>query len=221
MDKIICNAQFSGLVERFFKCPESIITKCVKQTIKNNPHEKTSVFVVEVDGKQYIVKRYNVTSIKHFLKICLRGTRGWRAWQFANLLKQHRIAAIFPVAFIEKRYGPLRGRAYMVYEYLDYPKGSEYVRSLKEDSENVRLLLANTVRLIQQLKAVRLSHNDFHLGNMLIHQDKPILFDLDHMRRHVNNKFFTKAHNSDIHLFKWYLRDRPQLIKLFMESLPS
>ena len=174
---------------------------------------------VLVGGKELIVKRYNIKSCWHLIGRCWRPTRAWVSWKNAHRLKFYELPTPEPIALIEKRFGPLRGKAYLI---MDSVKGN----SLADIS--VENLLDKNI--IDQLKAIflgmfeaRLSHGDTKATNWLIHNGKINLIDLDSMKQHNNEKRLLRASRKDFVRFldNWQGYERHALKdKLHNELLP-
>jgi hypothetical protein len=77
--------------------------------------------LVELNGRKLVIKRYNIKGAGHALSRAWRPSRAWHAWIEAHRLRFLGIATPRPLALIEHRLGPLRGRAWLVTEYCEGP----------------------------------------------------------------------------------------------------
>jgi tRNA A-37 threonylcarbamoyl transferase component Bud32 len=168
--------------------------------------------LVEHGGRKLVIKRYNIKNAAHALSRCWRPTRAWHSW-----IEGHRLTALGfvtprPLALIEQRFGPLRGRAWLVVEHcagknlIDCPP-------LPATFDAVRELFA-------QLHAARISHGDMKATNLLWHDGRICLIDLDAMEQHDNRANFQRAWQKDRSRF---LRNWPadsELVRKLTALLP-
>ncbi|MEC9319953.1 MAG: hypothetical protein VYD08_08725, partial [Pseudomonadota bacterium] len=78
-----------------------------------------SASVVKVDyaGQVFVIKRYNIKSVWHFLKRALQTSRAENSWRYANVLGLLGIPTTAPLGYIESRWGLIRRQAYFVSAY--------------------------------------------------------------------------------------------------------
>ncbi|MBL0952387.1 MAG: UvrB/UvrC motif-containing protein, partial [Pseudomonas sp.] len=159
---------------------------------------------VELDGRQLVVKRYNVKNWMHWLKRFWRPSRAWHSWIEGNRLELLGIATPRPLVVIERRWCWLRGRAYLI---TDYCGGQDIIarfEAYKQATPPENELLALD-RLFAALLRERISHGDFK-GHNLFWDDVQgawSLIDLDAMRQHHSTRSFSRA----------YARDRARFLR--------
>ncbi|EJO92090.1 hypothetical protein A471_18595 [Ectopseudomonas mendocina DLHK] len=159
---------------------------------------------VELDGRQLVVKRYNVKNWLHWLKRFWRPSRAWHSWIEGNRLELLCIATPRPLAVIERRWCWLRGRAYLI---TDYCGGQDIIARFEAYKQAVppeNELLALD-RLFAALLRERISHGDFK-GHNLFWDDAQgawSLIDLDAMCQHHSTRSFARA----------YARDRARFLR--------
>ncbi len=159
---------------------------------------------VELDGRQLVVKRYNVKNWLHWLKRFWRPSRAWHSWIEGNRLELLGIATPRPLAVIERRWCWLRGRAYLI---TDYCGGQDIIARFEAYKQAVppeNELLALD-RLFAALLREHISHGDFK-GHNLFWDDVQgawSLIDLDAMRQHHSTRSFARA----------YARDRARFLR--------
>lgn len=204
---IICNgAHLNSAMQRLLDAPDFYLQNSEGPFFKWQQGDTTTVGVVRVADKTYVVKRYNYKSFWHRLKVWFRGTRLQRAWRYGLRLKTLGIPTVQPVAMIEERYGPFHGRGYLITEYVPGIKGSDYFGAEFKPQSNWRNVADTIAHLARQMHAARLSHADFHCGNMLIVEQHAVLLDLDHVQYHHTNFFLKRHHHKDIALLLKYLK---------------
>jgi len=157
-----------------------------------------TVVRVTIDGIEIVIKRYNIKSVWHFLRRCLRASRAAISWKNANLLEFISLPALKPLGFIERRVGWFRHTAYFMSEYQDAEELlGVYQRREPTDSE-----LDQINNIFLSLQSCQISHGDFKAQNLLINaQGKISLIDLDSMKQHKSDKAFQRAFDKDKNRF--------------------
>jgi len=153
-----------------------------------------TVVRIEDNGRQFVIKRYNVKGVWHFVRRCLRPSRALVSWRNANLLEFVGLSTPKAQGFIEKRVGWFRYTAYYICDYIQAEQLLA-VYKRRQPSE-VELKQINSIFLV--LKKCRVSHGDLKASNLLIdNEGKVLIIDLDAMQEHKSFKSFQKAHNKD------------------------
>ena len=134
---------------------------------------------VEADGRRYVIKRYNIKSMRHWLSRCWRPSRALRSWHNALQLEMLGIPTATPVALLERRFGPLRGRAYLLTEALPGPDLLHAVQGPRYASAEKSVFLQQAIGLLTRLAAAGLVHGDTKATNFLLAADGVKLIDLD------------------------------------------
>lgn len=162
----------------------------------------STVTRVTVDGRELVVKRYNIKSTSHWLKRFWRPSRAWHSWLAGWRLMFLGIATPQPLAMIERRVGPLRREAWLVTEYCPGRNLLEHLGESGEtppDPQTTRALL----KLFNQLADARITHGDFKATNLLWQDGKVWLIDLDAMQAHANEASWRKG----------WARDRARFVR--------
>lgn len=144
---------------------------------------------VEHAGRQLVIKRYNIKHVGHALSRCWRPSRAWHSWIEGNRLRFLGIATPRPLALIEHRLGPLRGRAWLI---TDYCPGPSLAEMLPNETQIGRI-----GELFRHIVAARISHGDLKASNLLWNDDGPLLIDLDAMQQHAREAGFRRAWRKD------------------------
>ncbi|MBT1260261.1 phosphotransferase [Pseudomonas sp. VS40] len=179
-----------------------------------------TVGMVEVNGRQLVIKRYNIKGFFHWLKRFWRPSRAWCSWREANRLSLLGIPTPKPLAVLEKRFFGLRGRAYLITEFLSGPDITErfapYVKC-GGVPENEILALEH---LFGELIRFRISHGDLKGHNLLWDEDRWSLIDLDAMCQHRSLASFAPAFTRDRARFMRNWPVESELYKLIDSRLP-
>ncbi|WP_263143317.1 lipopolysaccharide kinase InaA family protein [Pseudomonas sp. RIT-PI-AD] len=168
-----------------------------------------SVARVDRQGRSWLVKRYNVKNPAHWLKRFWRPSRAWHSWYEGNRLAFLGIATPRPLAVLERRFCWLRGRAYLITEYVPgddiIARFQPYLAAnagVPPESELVAL-----DRLFAALIRERISHGDLKGHNLLWEGDPEggrwSMIDLDAMCQHRSPRRFARA----------YARDRARFLR--------
>ena len=160
---------------------------------------------VEVNGRQLVIKRYNIKGPVHALSRSWRPSRAWHSWLEGHRLNFLGIATPRPLALVEQRAGPLRGKAWLITEYCDGENLAN--RWCDPDTAPPAAELDALGALLRQLVAARISHGDLKATNLLWCDGTPHLIDLDAMRQHAGEAAFRRAWEKDCARF---LRNWPQ-----------
>ena len=157
-----------------------------------------SATVALVDGPRgpLAVKRYNMKNTLHRLSRMVRNTRAWTSWANTFRLEFLGINTLRPVALVENRFGPLRGTAYFVTEYVDAPDATNLPEM--EDSENK---MSSIVNLLKCLSEAGFTHSDLKASNFLMSPKGPVIIDLDSMKEHRGERNLQLALRKDLDRF--------------------
>ncbi|HVE44932.1 MAG TPA: lipopolysaccharide kinase InaA family protein [Gammaproteobacteria bacterium] len=161
----------------FLKDPDAIFQSASSHLLKAG--NSATVIKIALDGKYFVIKRYNIKNIWHYLRRCLRPTRAACCWRIAQKLKLFHVATADPVAFIEKKSFGLRGLSYYVTDYIEGENAKDYFHE-KQSADNVADMLKRIKQLFFKIKSLNISHGDLKITNILIDRDnKPVMIDLD------------------------------------------
>lgn len=156
----------------------------------------STVTQARVSNRTVVVKRYNIKNLSHWLSRFWRPSRAWHSWLAAWRLLFLGIATPRPLAVIERRVGPLRRQAWLVSEFCP---GPDLFRHLGEsgtavpDPQTADALLST----FSQLVNARISHGDFKATNLLWHDGRVVLIDLDAMQAHTDEAQWRAAWAKD------------------------
>jgi len=149
---------------------------------------------VELGGRRLVIKRYNIKGPAHAVSRALRPSRAWHSWIEAHRLRFLGIPTPRPLALIERRLGPLRGRAWLVSEHCPGPNLQERLAG----EEHLPAEIGAAVRrLFAQLAEARLAHGDLKATNLIWNGHELCVLDLDAMRRHDSAAAWRRAWQKD------------------------
>jgi len=168
-----------GDLDRLLRNPDELLAD--GEMLKDG--SSATVVKVNIDGRNLVVKRYNIKNFRHGLRRCLRPSRAFVSWKMGQRLNWWRIATPKPVAMVEKRSFGLRSTAYFISEYVVGNSAYDYLRRPEIPAAELERWLQQFTILLTQLRNLGLSHGDFKATNFLCGTDSRLyLLDLDAMR---------------------------------------
>ncbi len=178
---------------------------------------------VEIDGTNYVLKRYNRRGWAYSLRHVIRRSRALRTWLAAWNFLVRGVRVAEPLLCMEERSYRLLGRSYVLMEYLE---GTERLTTFWEQltPECKRDLVERAAALFGRLHRSGCIHGDTNWDNILMRQNDSeyafSLVDLDCTR--VFTRIMLEKAERDI---KHFLRDLDrlepsgdELHKLFVDS---
>lgn len=149
---------------------------------------------VEFSGRTLVIKRYNLKGIGHLLQRFWRPTRAWQSWRAGHLLHFFGLATPAPLALIEERVGPLRLRGFLINEFCP---GANLLQLLSPDREPDFDVARALIVLFGTLHALRISHGDLKATNLLWHDGRVFVIDLDALVQHRSAPAHARAWQND------------------------
>jgi len=159
-----------------------------------------TVALIELGDRLLVIKRYNLKNLPHVLERFWRPSRAWHSWREGHRLQFFGISTPAPLALIEERVGPLRRRAFLITAYCP---GASLLQLLSPDQEPGDELATAILWLFQTLHALRISHGDLKATNLLWHEGRVFVIDLDAVVQHRSASAYARA----------WRRDRARLLR--------
>ena len=178
-----------------------------------------TLWAVQVDQRMLVVKRYNIKGVAHRISRAFRATRAAVSWKNAHRLTMYGIQTARPVALVEERFGPVRGRAWYITEYVQGDNARALCRRQLEDSVDIQLAGASVVALLQQLASCRISHGDMKATNLILSAHGAAVIDLDTMCEHATDTGFLRMQQRDMDRFMRNWEGCPEIGAFFKEQL--
>jgi len=104
------------------------------------------------------------------------------SWKNGHLLEFNHIPTAKPLLMLENRWGAFRGRSYVLTEHLRGINAYDYFKN-HSDVFAKEKLTKEIVEVVSRLHQCMFVHNDLKFQNILVVNDKPVLIDLDGMRK--------------------------------------
>ncbi len=159
------------------------------------------VSLVEINGKRVVIKRYNHKGFWHSLRHTLKGSRAKHCWLDGHRLRMLKIPTAPPLAFLEKREGPLVYCSYIINEWVEGPKLNEFLELVAIDEERQAMVLQQIDSILELMERYRITHGDLKRANIIISESGPVLIDLDSMKVHRIGLLYRHCRNKDLKQF--------------------
>ena len=207
----------SAEMVEFLADPDASLLRADAQTLKQG--NTCTLWTTVIDGRIIVVIRYNIKSLSRRVGRTLRHTRAAVSWRNAHRLGMYGILTARPVALVEERFGPLRGRAWYLSEFVAGDAASSLCGQHKT-GELARTSAGQQVtHLLAQLALSSLSHGDMKATNFILSQQGAVVIDLDAMQRHVAPQSFRRAQRRDLARFMRNWEDCPETKAMFAEMM--
>lgn len=175
-----------------------------------------SVIHTHIGGQSVVIKRYNIKSLGHGLRVGLRRiSRARQAWIAGFQLELLGIATPRPLALVERRFGPWKREAYLVTEAV---AGEELLSRLTQldaagAHDQAESLLQASLRVLRRFWAAGFGHGDLKASNLLAGQNGPVLIDLDSARLCETLAAAQAARAADCERFLRNWQEQPELYR--------
>lgn len=202
----------------FLQNPEALFHAPNVESLKAGG--SSTVIKAKLDGRDLVIKRYNLKSGWHFLRRCLRPTRAAQSWRLAQKLNLFGVSTARPIAFIEKRFLAFRGRSYFVSEYIAGEHAGTYFERNEHDHSKTEKMVNRITNLLKNLAKLEISHGDLKITNILVNADeKPVLIDLDGTAEHMYLSSLRRAWRKEIKRFLQNFHEQPNIGDRFRAEL--
>ena len=114
----------------------------------------------------------------------IKRSRARNGWLHAHRLSMLDIATAKPLAYIEKRKGPLIWKSYLITEYVEGPNLFNFLRDNSATQQQRSKVTQHIAELFEKLQKNRITHGDLKHSNILVTNQALVLTDLDSMKVH-------------------------------------
>ena len=205
------------LQQMLLATPDALVEDISRQRLKSG--NTCTVALAEINGRKLVVKRYNIKSFWHLLGRFWRSSRAADSWVNAHRLLMYGIATPHPVALLEQRFGPLRGRAYFVADYIATPDIAQWLQSASVADDQQKPVLEVLARLMYKLMLLQIAHGDLKANNIHIDGNRPVLIDLDSLREFRCKAWFETSHVRDLKRLLRNWQDQPDVQQSLIAAL--
>ncbi len=197
---VVYDRSMESLVfEQFIKDPDSFIEE--NKLIKRG--NSSTVALIEIDGSNYVLKRYNMKSLGHRVSRSLRPSRAHQSWRNALVLKMLGISTPTPLLFMENRaLGLFRSTAYFLSEYVEGSNFGEEIEKGEIDKARFEESIELFRNLFRTMHTYSISHGDTKASNFIVKEGELVVLDLDAMKRHQSRSSFSEKFSKDLKRFQ-------------------
>lgn len=175
---IVCDKDFlSEEMQALLADPDDYMNRGHAKIIQNS--FKNKIAFLEIGKIGAIIKIHSYKSTWHKIKRFFRRTRASKSWHYSLLFNGNGIPTPRPIAYKETRIGPLRGRSYFIYEWVDGMSGEEYFRNNEKNPEKIQKAIHSIIEITRKIRGLGLIHGDIRLANMIFRGDEIYLTDFD------------------------------------------
>ncbi len=168
-------------IERFIENPDALLANA-KMLKEGN---SSTVAIVQLAGRDFVLKRYNVKGFLHGLKRLFQPSRAHISWRNAAMLGLLGIATPHAYLMIEERImWLLRRRAWYLSEYVQSENLLDQVEKTDGGGVSVSTVVERFQELLKAMQTYRISHGDMKASNFIIRDGRLYVLDLDAMRHH-------------------------------------
>lgn len=206
-----------ALAAKILDAPDALVEGQQHARLKSG--NTCTVSVAEINGRKLVVKRYNIKSFWHWLDRCWRPSRAAKSWTNAHRLIMYGIATAAPVALLEKRFGPLRGKAFFLAEYVEAPNVADLLGDVSVSKEQKKSVAEALAKLMYKLMLLQIVHGDLKASNIHIDGKQPVLIDLDSLQEYKCKAMFETNHVRDLKRLLKNWQDQPEIMQWLIEAL--
>jgi tRNA A-37 threonylcarbamoyl transferase component Bud32 len=141
------------------------------------------------------------------------------SWKNAHRLGMYGILTARPVALLEERFGPLRGRAWYISEFVAGDTAASLCKQTAADRQGLVNAVQQITGLLAQLALSRLGHGDMKATNFILSQQGAVVIDLDAMQKHAAPESFRRAQRRDLSRFMRNWDSCPEIKEMFSEMM--
>jgi tRNA A-37 threonylcarbamoyl transferase component Bud32 len=158
-----------------------------------------TVAAEHLDGRDVVIKRYNIRGWLHALERAWRPSRAAHSWSAAHRLRMYGIATPAPLALFEWRKGPLRAGAFFIAEEVRAPDAKQYFADPDVSQHDKAVVAERIARLLAKLQRLGIVHGDLKANNIKITSSlEPVLIDLDALSEPGCNWLAERGHIRDL-----------------------
>jgi len=166
----------------------------------------STVVIVTIQQKRYLLKRYNIKNISHDLRRIfgrlLGHNRALNSWRFALILSLLGINTAKPMMMFERRvFRWIPRESYLLCEIIEGNTVAEIIEDESIDPNQKSAVISSFRDLFSAMAVCRISHGDLKATNFIFTEEKLTVLDLDAMKRHKDRMSFRKSFQKDVNRF--------------------
>lgn len=201
----------------FVQHPDSVFSRADAVMMKNG--RSSTVISINLDGRELVIKRYNLKNFWHRLRRALRVTRARKSWRLAQKLNLFYINTAKPVAFLESNLLGLRGKSYFVTECVRGDDIKNHLQQFESQPDDAMKIVKRVVSMLRSLAKLEVTHGDLKASNIILNEHlQPVLIDLDGAAEHASAAGLRKAWAAEVQRFMRNFDDLPALHAMLRQA---
>ena len=154
----------------------------IEQSEKLKEGNSATVVRLTIDGKDLVIKRYNMKSSWHWVKRQIGASRAATSWVAAHLFSMIGVLTPRPIAMVQKKSTLFKREAYYISEVVpaEFASCDELITKGLSFSVGEKLFS----QVFTDLRRACMSHGDLKATNFFVSGDQVMVIDLDAVTRH-------------------------------------
>lgn len=188
----VVQAQDSPALRAVLADPIAFMHSDDVSVLKDNTRSR--VVHARIDTLDVVVKESHAKTALKALKRAFLPSRAARGWYAARTVEALGIPTAHAIAYVDVRYGSLRGRSWLVSRWVS---GQDALTHLTAESlalEERRRLVRAMADIYARMHRANVTHGDSRPENFMIHKDQPVLIDLDVTVQHPSWSFVRRRY---------------------------
>ena len=153
---------------------------------------------VMIEGKNVVIKRYNHKGLWHSIRQSFRTSRARRSWVHGHRLVMLGLGTPRPLAYVEKRIGPVLWQSYIITEHIDGPNLDAILINPQISEQRKQNVRRQVQELVTGLHKNRMTHGDLKRTNFVVTDEAVYVTDLDGMKVHLCGLLFRRRRSKDL-----------------------
>lgn len=201
----------------FVQHPDAVFSRPDAVMMKNG--RSSTVININLDGRELVIKRYNLKNFWHRLRRAMRVTRARKSWRLAQKLNLFYVNTAKPVAYVESNLLGLRGKSYFVTERVRGDDIKKHLQQFEAQPETAMDVVRRVVAMLRSLARLEVTHGDLKASNIILNENlQPVLIDLDGAAEHASAAGLRKAWNAEVQRFMKNFDDLPALHAMIRQA---
>ena len=196
----------------FSECDISNIDEILKSgTLIKDDKSTRIIYIHKPKFKEAaIVKKFKFKGWLHSILRSLRESRASTYWKGAIALTEAGIITPKPLAFIEKKLGPITTESYIITEFYS----GQNAKIVTDQAgyfprKTIEEFVDKAINILSTMFNNRITHGDTKLPNFMIKGSEVCIIDLDVMRVHTSKNNLKKHIKQDIDRFERDWEEHP------------
>lgn len=179
------------------------------------PGSRSTVSLIEADGRSYVLKQYKSLALHRRLRYALTRTRAEQSWETGQAMAALGLPVARPLAvLVERRFG-IPARAVLLMEHIEGPSLADLVEG-SADSGTLRDIARQLRETFARMEDHHVVHGDLKASNIIIRAGGRVaLIDIDAAEVAVSGARFRRLRGKDRLRFLRNWEKSPEAAEIF------